>query len=142
MRIVDRLLAKGLPRALHHAAMHLACDQRVIEHVAEVIDGDVFFNGGRAGFRIDFDFGDVAAVGVGRADQRFGDAVERVGLGCAERGCQFHESDRAVARVVTAFCVAKFVFSATEFLRGVRLCDGYQFLAKQVKHAAGAERAA
>src|SRR6185503_5942863 len=67
--VVHRVLAENLPGSLHDGSVQLAFDDRVIHDDAEVIDGDVRDNRRAPRVRIDFDLGDVAARGKGRAER-------------------------------------------------------------------------
>src|SRR5579871_4428850 len=71
-RAIDHLFHQRLADALHHAAMHLACEQQRIERDAEIVDDDVVDHPDDTGCRIDLDFGNVRAVRIGAVG-----AVER-----------------------------------------------------------------
>ena len=63
--VVDRMLHQRLADALHHAAVELALDDHRIDDGAEIVDRRVSHHLDDAGFGIDLDLGDVAAVGIG-----------------------------------------------------------------------------
>ena len=71
LAVVDRVLAEHLARALRHRAVHLAFDDRVIDDDTAIVDRHIGNDVGDAGVGIDFDFGDVAAVGEGRGKRAF-----------------------------------------------------------------------
>ena len=63
--VVNRFLHQRLAEALNHATVKLAVDDHRIEDDAEIVDDGIFRERDVTGFRIDLDFGDVTAVGIG-----------------------------------------------------------------------------
>ena len=95
--IVDDMFVKHLPGALRDAAVHLAFDDVVINDDAAVVDRHVRRDFRHPGVRIDFDFGDMAAVGPGRADRCFSECVHRVRMAVREFFRELLETDGLVA---------------------------------------------
>ena len=94
--LVDRLLHQGLADPLHRAAMNLAGEQQRIERHAEIVDDDVIDDPDDAGGRIDLDFGQMRAVGigaVGAGEGRAGVQLRRIDAG---RFGQIGKADRAI----------------------------------------------
>ena len=102
--VVDRLFHQRLADALHHAAVQLAFDDQRIDDGAEIVDAGIFGDLDDAGFRIDLDFGDMAAVGIGRGAGSVADMGDVEGLRRVGRRLravvqflrQIHDRDRAV----------------------------------------------
>ncbi|MNC84775.1 hypothetical protein D3C83_03430 [compost metagenome] len=76
--LVHDLFAEHLAGALHHTAVELTFDDRVVDDGAAIIHCTIGNDFCRTRFRIDFDFGNVAAVGKGRAELAFGLDAERL----------------------------------------------------------------
>ena len=99
--VVDGVLGQRLAEPLRHAAVDLARDDGVIQHVAAIADRRIGNDRHRAGRRIDFDLGDVAAV---RERRRCLDGCLGVeALGDHRVACQFsstlgHFEQRHLAR--------------------------------------------
>jgi len=56
------MLGEGLADALCHPAMDLAFERQFIDDGADIVDDDIAQRLGRAGFGIDLDLADMAAV--------------------------------------------------------------------------------
>src|SRR5467141_4692794 len=102
VRVIDRLLAENVAGTLSDAALHLSFDDLVVDDVAGVVAGDVADDFGDAGFRLDLDLGDVAAVGERRADLLFLQVhVEPAGMLPGQR----RKRDLAVGALHTVFAI-------------------------------------
>src|SRR5260221_4148326 len=75
--IVHDVFAKYLAGALHHAAVELAFNYRVIDDVTAVVDSAVRDDFRSAGLGIDLDFGNVAAIGKRRNKHAFSRYAQR-----------------------------------------------------------------
>ncbi len=62
LRVVDRVLEQRLADALRNAALDLALGQQRIDQPAVIVDRGIAFEADGAGFRIDLNLGEVAAV--------------------------------------------------------------------------------
>ena len=74
--VIDRLLHVSLADALHDAAMELTFHDHRIDQRAEIIDAGIVDEFDKAGLRIDLDFGDVAAIGIGRRARSVADVYD------------------------------------------------------------------
>src|SRR5438270_296864 len=98
-QIVEGQMHGGITQG---ATVHLSFDDLVVDDVASVVAGDVADDFGDAGFRLDLDLGDVAAVGERRADFLFLQVhVEPAGMFLGER----RQRDLAVGALDAVFAV-------------------------------------
>src|SRR5690606_22909361 len=65
LAVPDHLLAQDLTHALRHAAMNLPLEADWVHHRTDIVDHGVAVEPDLARVWIDFDFADMAAVGIG-----------------------------------------------------------------------------
>ena len=125
------MFAHRLAEALDDAAVDLAFDEQRVHDLAEVVDDRVARDFADAGFGVDLDFADVAAVRPGvRGVLEFAVGGEALGafdvrLRLGDAG-DFEEADAAVGAGDAEFAVGVFDVGGGrfEFVRG----DGFAFL--------------
>ena len=101
--VIDDALHHRLAKTLDNAAMQLPGHQHRVDDRAEIVHGDITVDTHHACFRVDLDFGDMAAIGEGgrRAFMHMAD-IEAVGHFIGKRHAltqfrgEFHDSDGAV----------------------------------------------
>jgi len=112
--IVADAFHQRLSDALRDPTMHLSGDQQRIDDGAEVVDAGIADNLHDAGFGLDLDFRDVAAIGKGRRNRLSGMVdVERGRhalrhLALAQAARQLDDVDRTVGAGDGETAIAKF----------------------------------
>ncbi len=95
------MLQQHLTHPLRDAAMNLAVHQRVVEHGAAIVDRVIADQCDLAGLRLDFDFGDMTAIGkrlrgvdIALGVEAFGNLALLRHLGSL--GSELEQTDRAI----------------------------------------------
>ena len=135
LRIVDDVFTENLTPALRYRAVHLAFDDGVVDHHAAVVDRHIRDHVGEASLRIDFDFSDMAAVGISRAELAFAGDRQRFFR------CQFAQRDFFVRcrRLEFTVRIGHLRRFDAQLLGGERGRVFDQFFRGDVAHRAGAD---